>query len=135
MARRKIVAGNWKMNMTPSQAVKLVEELKPLVESDSVDVVYCVPEIDITTVVEAVKVTNVQVGAQNMYFEEKGAYTGEISAEIPARPHLIWIRTHSIVMPASRCSSVSPQHMIGTMPTSSAFFTFLLTISSVSAKY
>ena len=82
MARKKIVAGNWKMNMTPSQAVKLVEELKPLVVSDSVDVVYCVPAIDIVPVVEAVKGTNVQVGAENMYFEEKGAYTGEISAEM-----------------------------------------------------
>ena len=50
MARKKIVAGNWKMNMTPSQAVKLVEELKPLVVSDSVDVVYCVPAIDIVPV-------------------------------------------------------------------------------------
>ena len=57
MARKKIVAGNWKMNMTPSQAVKLVEELKPLVVSDSVDVVYCVPAIDIVPVVEAVKGT------------------------------------------------------------------------------
>ena len=82
MERKKIVAGNWKMNMTPSQAVKLVEELKPLVVSDSVDVVYCVPAIDIVPVVEAVKGTNVQVGAENMYFEEKGAYTGEISAEM-----------------------------------------------------
>ena len=82
MARRKIVAGNWKMNMTPSQAVKLVEELKPLVQSDDVDVVYCVPAIDIVPVVEAVKGTNVEVGAENMYFEEKGAYTGEISAEM-----------------------------------------------------
>ena len=82
MARRKIVAGNWKMNMTPSQAVKLVEELKPLVASDSVDVVYCVPAIDIVPVVEACKGTNVAVGAENMYFEEKGAYTGEISAEM-----------------------------------------------------
>ena len=79
MARKKIVAGNWKMNMTPSQAVKLVEELKPLVVSDSVDVVYCVPAIDIVPVVEAVKGTNVAVGAENMYYEEKGAYTGEIS--------------------------------------------------------
>ena len=70
MARKKIVAGNWKMNMTPSQAVKLVEELKPLVVSDSVDVVYCVPAIDIVPVVEAVKGTNVQVGAENMYFAE-----------------------------------------------------------------
>lgn len=80
MARRKIVAGNWKMNMTPSEAVKLVEELKPLVASDEVDVVYCVPAIDIVPVVEAVKGSNVTVGAENMYFEEKGAFTGEISA-------------------------------------------------------
>ena len=82
MARRKIVAGNWKMNMTPSQAVKLVEELKPLVVSDTVDVVYCVPAIDIVPVVEALNGTNVEVGAENLYFEEKGAYTGEISAEM-----------------------------------------------------
>ncbi len=80
MARRKIVAGNWKMNMTPSQAVALCDELKDLVKSDSVDVVYCVPAVDIVPVVEAVKGTNVELGAENMYFEEKGAYTGEISA-------------------------------------------------------
>ena len=49
MARKKIVAGNWKMNMTPSEAVKLVEELKPLVVSDDVEVVYCVPAIDIVS--------------------------------------------------------------------------------------
>lgn len=80
MARKKIVAGNWKMNMTPSEAVKLVEELKPLVASDDVEVVYCVPAIDIIPVAEAVKGSNVAIGAQNMYFEEKGAFTGEISA-------------------------------------------------------
>ena len=80
MARKKIVAGNWKMNMTPSQAVALCDELKDLVKSDDVDVVYCVPAVDIVPVVEAVKGTNVEVGAENMYFEEKGAYTGEISA-------------------------------------------------------
>ncbi len=78
--RRKIVAGNWKMNKTPSEAVALVNELKDLVKSDEVDVVYCVPAIDIVPVVEAVKGTNVKVGAENMYFEESGAYTGEISA-------------------------------------------------------
>lgn len=82
MARKKIIAGNWKMNMTPSQAVKLTEELAPLVKNDAVDVVYCVPAIDIVPVVEAVKGTNVAVGAENMYFEDKGAYTGEISAEM-----------------------------------------------------
>ena len=80
MARKKIIAGNWKMNMTPSEAVKLVETLKPLVVNDEVDVVFCVPAIDIIPVVEAAKGTNIQVGAENMYFEESGAYTGEISA-------------------------------------------------------
>ena len=79
MARKKIIAGNWKMNMTPSEAVKLVEELKPLVVSEDVDVVFCVPAIDIVPVVEAAKGSNIEVGAENMYFEEKGAYTGEIS--------------------------------------------------------
>ena len=79
MARKKIIAGNWKMNMTPSEAVALCETLKPLVANDDVDVVYCVPAIDIVPVVEAVKGTNVQVGAENMYVEEKGAYTGEIA--------------------------------------------------------
>ena len=79
MARKKIIAGNWKMNMTPSEAVKLVEELKPLVVNDEVDVVFCVPAIDIIPAMEAAKGTNIQVGAENMYFEEKGAYTGEIS--------------------------------------------------------
>ena len=62
MARKKIVAGNWKMNMTPSEAVKLVEELKPLVKNDDVDVVFCVPAIDIVPVVEACKGTNIEVG-------------------------------------------------------------------------
>ncbi len=78
--RKKIIAGNWKMNMTPSQAVALCAELKDLVKNDDVDVVYCVPAIDIVPVVNALKGTNVKVGAENMYFEEKGAYTGEISA-------------------------------------------------------
>ncbi len=78
--RKKIIAGNWKMNMVPSEAVKLVETLKPLVQNDDVDVVYCVPAIDIVPVVEAVKDTNVHVGAENFYIEDKGAFTGEISA-------------------------------------------------------
>ena len=77
--RKKTIAGNCKMNQTPSDAVALVEELKPLVANVEVDVVFCVPAIDIVPVVEAVKGTNIQVGAENMYFEESGAYTGEIS--------------------------------------------------------
>ena len=77
--RKKIIAGNWKMNMTPSEAVKLVEELKPLVKNEAADVVFCVPAIDIVPVVAAVQGSNIEVGAENMYFEEHGAYTGEIS--------------------------------------------------------
>ena len=76
---RTVIAGNWKMNMTPTEALALVETLKPLVNNPEVDVVYCVPAIDIVPVVEAVKGTNVEVGAENMYIEEKGAYTGEIA--------------------------------------------------------
>ena len=79
MARKKILAGNWKMNMTPSEAVELVNTLKSLVVTEEADVVFCVPAIDIIPVVEAAKGSNIQVGAENMYFEEKGAYTGEIS--------------------------------------------------------
>ena len=77
MARKKIIAGNWKMNMTPSEAVKLVETLKPLVVNDEVDVVFCVPAIDIIPVVEAAKGTNIQVGASqipgNAIFEQDRA--------------------------------------------------------------
>ncbi|MBP3204706.1 MAG: triose-phosphate isomerase [Lachnospiraceae bacterium] len=79
MARKKIIAGNWKMNMTPSEAVALIETLKPLVKNDDVDVVFCVPAIDIIPAIEAAKGTNINIGAENLYFEEKGAFTGEIS--------------------------------------------------------
>ncbi len=82
MARRRIIAGNWKMNKTPSQAVELANTLIPIVKNDDVDVVFCVPAIDIIPVAEAVKDTNVEVGAENLYFEDSGAYTGEISAEM-----------------------------------------------------
>ncbi len=80
--RKKIIAGNWKMNMVPSEAVRLAEMLKPLVNNPDVDVVFCVPAIDIVPVAEAVKGTDIGVGAENLYFEDKGAYTGEISADM-----------------------------------------------------
>ncbi len=79
MARRKIIAGNWKMNKTPSEAVALVNELKPLVANEEVDVVFCVPAISIIPCMEAAKGSNIAIGAENMYFEESGAYTGEIA--------------------------------------------------------
>ena len=77
--RKKIIAGNWKMNKTPSEAVALINELKPLVANDEVDVVFCVPAIDLVPAMEATKGTNINIGAENMYFEESGAYTGEIA--------------------------------------------------------
>ena len=79
MARKKIIAGNWKMNKTPSEAVALVNELKPLVANEDVDVVFCVPAIDIIPAMQAAEGSNIAIGAENMYFEESGAYTGEIS--------------------------------------------------------
>ena len=80
--RKKIIAGNWKMNMTPTEAVNLVNTLKPLVNNEDVDVVFCVPAIDIIPAMEAAKGTNIHIGAENMYFEESGAYTGEISPKM-----------------------------------------------------
>ena len=82
MARKKIIAGNWKMNMTPSQAVELINTLKPLVATEDADVVFCVPAIDIIPAIEAAKGSNIEIGAENMYYEEKGAYTGEIAPDM-----------------------------------------------------
>lgn len=77
--RKKFIAGNWKMNKTPSEAVQFLVELKPLVENADVDIVVCVPLIDIIPVKQTLEGTNIKVGAQNMYFEDKGAYTGEVA--------------------------------------------------------
>lgn len=82
MSRRKIIAGNWKMNKTPLQAVALIKELKPLVVNNEADVVFAVPAIDIIPAVEEVKGSNIQIAAQNMFYMESGAYTGEISPEM-----------------------------------------------------
>lgn len=82
MSRKKIVAGNWKMNKTPMEAEKLVSELISMVKDVDVDVVVCTPYTALSKVAELTKNTNVEVGAQNMHFEEKGAFTGEISADM-----------------------------------------------------
>ncbi|WP_281814838.1 triose-phosphate isomerase [Vallitalea longa] len=79
MMRKMIIAGNWKMNKTPREALALIEELKPLVKNDDVDVVFCTPYVSLVLAVEATKDSNIEIGAQNMYYEEKGAYTGEIA--------------------------------------------------------
>lgn len=80
--RRKIIAGNWKMNKTPSETVALLNELKPLVATDEVDVVFCVPAVSLIPAIETVKGTNIVIGAENMHFEESGAFTGEIAANM-----------------------------------------------------
>ena len=77
--RKKIIAGNWKMNKTPSETVKLIEELKPLVANEEVDVVFCVPAISLMIAMEAAKGSNIEIGAENMFYEESGAYTGNIA--------------------------------------------------------
>ena len=78
--RKAIIAGNWKMNKTPSEAKALVNELKPLVADATCDVVVCVPAVDIPAVVEAAAGSNIKVGAENVHFAAAGAYTGELSA-------------------------------------------------------
>ncbi len=78
--RKKIVAGNWKMNNTTKESLELFSLLKDKVNSSEVDVVFCVPAINLLTVKEALKGTNIEVGAQNIHWEKNGAYTGEISA-------------------------------------------------------
>ena len=80
--RRPIIAGNWKMNKTPDEARELVNALKPLVKDASVDVVVCPPFVCIPAVAEAVKGSNIKVGAQNVHFEKSGAFTAEVSVDM-----------------------------------------------------
>ena len=80
--RRPIIAGNWKMNKTASEGVELVKELMPLVKDAKCDVVVCVPATDIYAVGQAIKGSNVKLGAQNVHFAKSGAFTGEISADM-----------------------------------------------------
>lgn len=82
MARKKIIAGNWKMNMTAASGKQLIEELKPLVKDANCKVALCVPAILIPAMTEAAKGSNIEIGAENVHWAEKGAYTGEISCEM-----------------------------------------------------
>ena len=77
--RKTIIAGNWKMNKTPSEATSLIEEIKPLVADANCEVVICVPYVDLGIAIEATRDTNIKVGAQNCHWAESGAFTGEIS--------------------------------------------------------
>ncbi len=80
--RKPIIAGNWKMNMTPDEAKDLVTALIPLVKDAECEVVVCPPYIDLCTVGRLLEGTNIKLGAQNVHWAEKGAFTGEISAKM-----------------------------------------------------
>lgn len=78
--RKKIIAGNWKMNMLPNEAISMITNLIPMVNDSNVEVVLCVPFTDLFYCLLTAQGTNIKIGAQNMHFEEKGAFTGEVSA-------------------------------------------------------
>lgn len=80
--RRTVIAGNWKMNKTPSETTALINEMKPLLKDADCDIVLCVPYIDIPAAVEAAKGSNIKIGAENIHFKASGAYTGEVSADM-----------------------------------------------------
>ena len=80
--RRKVIAGNWKMNILPNETIDFIQELTPLVKDTKNEVILCVPYIDLFYALLHVQDTNIKIGAQNMHWEEKGAYTGEISGKM-----------------------------------------------------
>ena len=80
--RKKVIAGNWKMNMLPNEAISFIEQITPLVKDTNNEVILCVPYTDVFYSLLTAQNTNIKIGAQNMHWEEKGAYTGEISGQM-----------------------------------------------------
>ena len=80
--RKKVIAGNWKMNMLPDAAIRFIDELTPMVKNTENEVVLCVPYTDLFYSLLAAQNTNIKIGAQNMHWEESGAYTGEVSGQM-----------------------------------------------------
>ena len=80
--RKKVIAGNWKMNKLPNETITFFEELAPLVENTKNEVIICAPYTDLFYAILSAQNTNIKIGAQNMHWEEKGAYTGEISPQM-----------------------------------------------------
>lgn len=80
--RKKVIAGNWKMNMLPNEAIDFIEKFTPLVKDTQNEVILCVPYTDLFYALLNVQGTNIKIGAQNMHFEEKGAFTGEVSGKM-----------------------------------------------------
>ena len=80
--RRKVIAGNWKMNMLPNEAIAFIDGLAPLVKNSDAEVILCVPYTDLFYSLLTAQDTNIKIGAQNMHWEESGAYTGEVSGKM-----------------------------------------------------
>ena len=80
--RKKVIAGNWKMNMLPDATIKFIDELIPLVKDTDNEVILCVPYTDLFYALLTAQNTNIKIGAQNMHWEESGAYTGEVSGQM-----------------------------------------------------
>lgn len=80
--RKKVIAGNWKMNMLPNEAMAFIESISPLVKDTKDEVILCVPYTDLFYSLLTAQGTNIKIGAQNMHWEEKGAYTGEVSGKM-----------------------------------------------------
>ena len=89
--RRKVIAGNWKMNMLPNEAIRFIEELVPLVKDTENEVILCVPYTDLFYALLTAQNTNIKIGAQNMHFEESGAYTGEVSGKMLKSIHVEYV--------------------------------------------
>ena len=80
--RKKVIAGNWKMNMLPNEAINFIEEFAPLVKDTKHEVILCVPYTNLFYCLLNIQGTNIKIGAQNMHWEESGAYTGEVSGQM-----------------------------------------------------
>ena len=80
--RKKVIAGNWKMNMLPNEAISFIENITPIVKNTQNEVILCVPYTDLFYSLLTAQGTNIKIGAQNMHWEEKGAYTGEVSGQM-----------------------------------------------------
>lgn len=80
--RRKVIAGNWKMNMLPNEAIEYIQAFEPMVKESKAEIILCVPYTDLFYCLMNAQGTNIKIGAQNMHFAENGAYTGEISGKM-----------------------------------------------------
>ena len=80
--RRKVIAGNWKMNMLPNEAINYIQAFEPMVKDSKAEIILCVPYTDLFYCLMNAQGTNIKIGAQNMHFAESGAYTGEVSGKM-----------------------------------------------------